>query len=539
MNETESVESKKLLRVGIYERLSDEDKDKTNKEETSESIKNQRHLLMTEIEKRPNFVLVDEYCDEDLSGAGTYRPEFERLIRDCENGKIDVVLCKSQSRFSRDMEVIERYLHNKFIEWEVRFVSIVDNADTSIESNKKSRQINGLINEWYLDDLSTNIKKSLKNKREDGLFMGSFAPYGYDRSEEDKHKLVVDSVAAEVVKKIFKMYADGNGYHKICEYLNNNNIPPRSVYKKQKGSKFVCSNCDYKNVRWNPDTIAQMLRNEFYIGNLVQGKITSMGYKVHKFKKVAEKDWCRIENSHEAIINMETWNKVQKILGTHSKPIKSGEVHYLSRKVYCSECDKSFMRNVYNTHDGKRAYLQCKGAKKYHICGNNKAIRMDELETILLNAINDLLNNYYDQNNLKELYQQKDKNNFDNELKIKALIKEKENLTKAIENNKNYYRNLFEEKVKGIIEEDMFQLMSKDYFSEIENMMKRIALIDTEIENLKIIKDDKKEADEILKKYKHIKELNKVIIDEFIDKVYIGNYDKTTKTRDIEIEWNF
>lgn len=527
-----------LEKVGVYCRLSDEDRDKLNKNDDSDSIVNQRSMCL-KFANQNGWNVVDIYSDDDFSGAGTYRPDFERLIKDCESGKINLVLCKSQSRFSRDMEVIERYLHNKFIEWGVRFVSIVDNADTSIESNKKSRQINGLINEWYLDDLSTNIKKSLKNKREDGLFMGSFAPYGYDRSEEDKHKLVVDPVAAEVVKKIFKMYADGNGYHKICEYLNNNNIPPRSVYKKQKGSKFVCSNCDYKNVRWNPDTIAQMLRNEFYIGNLVQGKITSMGYKVHKFKKVAEKDWCRIENSHEAIIDIETWNKVQKILGIHSKPIKSGEVHYLSRKVYCSECDKSFMRNVYNARDGKRAYLQCKGAKKYHTCGNNKAIRMDELETILLNAINDLLNNYYDQNDLKELYQQKDKNNFDNELKIKALIKEKENLTKAIECNKNYYRNLFEEKVKGVIEENMFQLMSKDYFSEIENMMKRIELIDTEIENLKIIKDDKKEADEILKKYKHIKELNKVIIDEFIDKVYIGNYDKTTKTRDIEIEWNF
>ena len=527
-----------IEKVGVYCRLSDEDRDKINKNDDSNSIINQRSMCL-KYASECGWNVVDIYSDDDFSGAGTYRPDFERLIKDCESGKINLVLCKSQSRFSRDMEVIERYLHNKFIEWGVRFVSIVDNADTSIESNKKSRQINGLINEWYLDDLSTNIKKSLKNKREDGLFMGSFAPYGYEKFAENKHKLVIDPVAAEVVKKIFQMYADGNGYHKICEYLNNNSISPRSVYKKQKGSKFVCSKCDYKSVRWNPDTIAQMLRNEFYIGNLVQGKITSMGYKVHKFKKVAEKDWCRIENSHEAIIDMETWNKVQKILGTHSKPIKSGKVHYLSRKVYCSCCDKSFMRNVYNVSDGKRAYLQCKGAKKYHICDNNKAIRIDELENILLNAINDLLNNYYDQNNLKALYQQKDKNNFDNELKINLLIKEKENLKKAIENNKSYYRNLFEEKVKGVIAEDMFQLMSKDYFSEIENMMKRIELIDTEIENLKIIKDDKKEAYEILKKYKHIKELNKVIIDEFIDKVYVGNYDKITKTRDIEIEWNF
>lgn len=527
-----------IEKVGVYCRLSDEDRDKLNKNDDSDSIVNQRSMCL-KYALQFGWNVVDIYSDDDFSGAGTYRPDFERLIKDCESGKINLVLCKSQSRFSRDMEVIERYLHNKFIEWGVRFVSIVDNADTNIESNKKSRQINGLINEWYLDDLSTNIKKSLKNKREDGLFMGSFAPYGYDRSEEDKHKLVIDPVAAEVVKKIFKMYRDGNGYHKICEYLNSNNIPPRAVYKKQKGSKFVCSNCDYKNVRWNPDTIAQMLRNEFYIGNLVQGKVTSMGYKVHKFKKVAEKDWCRIENSHEAIIDMETWNKVQNRLGTHSKSIKTGEVHYLSRRVYCKECNKSFMRNVYNVADGKRAYLQCKGAKKYHVCANNKAIRMDELETILLNAINDLLDNYYDQNDLKELYQQKDINNFDNKIKIKALVKEKEILTKRIENNKNYYRNLFEEKVKGVIEEDMFRLMSKDYFNEIESMLKRMELIDKEINNLKIIKDDKKDTDEILKKYKHIKELNKAIIDEFIDKVYIGSYDKTTKTRDIEIEWNF
>ena len=529
-----------IEKVGVYCRLSDEDRDKLNKNDDSDSIVNQRSMCL-KYANQNGWNVVDIYSDDDFSGVGTYRPDFERIIKDCESGKINLVLCKSQSRFSRDMEVIERYLHNKFIEWGVRFVSIVDNADTSIESNKKSRQINGLINEWYLDDLSTNIKKSLKNKREDGLFMGSFAPYGYDRSEEDKHKLVVDPVAAEVVKKIFQMYAEGNGYHKICEYLNNNNIPPRSVYKKQKGSKFVCSNCDYKNVRWNPDTIAQMLRNEFYIGNLVQGKITSMGYKVHKFKKVAEKDWCRIENSHEAIIDKETWNKVQKILGTHQEPIKTGEIHYLSRKVYCMECDKVFMRNVYNVKGektGKRAYLQCKGAKKYHTCDNNKAIRMDELETILLNAINDLLDNYYDQNNLQELYNRRNQQDTSNCEIIKVLEKEKYNLNKKIEDNKTFYRNLYEDKVKGTITEDMFSMMSSDYLREIESMTKRVETIDNEINNLQVVKEERKQADEILKKYKHIKELNKVIVDEFIDKVYVGVYDKETKTRDIEIEWN-
>ena len=529
-----------IEKVGVYCRLSDEDRDKVNKTDDSNSIVNQRSMCL-KYANQNGWDVVDIYSDDDFSGAGTYRPDFERLMKDCESGKINLVLCKSQSRFSRDMEVIERYLHNKFVEWGVRFVSIVDNADTNVESNKKSRQINGLINEWYLDDLSQNIRKSLKNKREDGLFMGSFASYGYERSEEDYHKLVVDPVAAEVVRKIFNMYADGYGYHRICEYLNNNNIPPRSVYKRQKGSKFVCHSCDYDTVRWNPDTVAQILRNEVYIGNLVQGKTTYVSYKNHKEKAVPKKDWCRVENTHEPIIDIETWNKVQSILGTHYKVTKSGQVNYFTRKVYCSCCGKAFMRNVYHVKGektGKRAYMQCKGNKKFHICGNNKAIRMDKLEEILLKAINDLLDNYYDQNDLRKLYENGYEQNTNND-SIKALTKEKEDLKKKISNNKNYYRNLFEEKVKGVISEDMFQMMSKDYFIEIENMMGRVDKIDNQIEELKKDKKEKKQANNILKKYRHIKELNKVILDEFIDKVYIGEIDKKKNTRNVEIQWNF
>ena len=164
---------------------------------------------------------------------------------------------------------------------------------------------------------------------------------------------------------------------------------------------------------------------------------------------------------------------------------------------------------------------------------------MDKLEEILLNAINDLLDNYYDRNDLKKLYEIRQEQDTDNNNLVNALKKEKEDLNKKISNNKTYYRNLFEEKVKGVISEDMFQMMSKDYFNEIENMMKRIEIIDKQIDELKVDKKEKKQADDILKKYKHIKKLNKVILDEFIDKVYIGELDKETNTRNIEIEWNF
>ncbi len=527
-----------IEKVGIYCRLSDEDRDKVNKNDDSNSIINQKSMCLKYAEQF-GWNVVDIYTDDDFSGAGTYRPDFERLITDCKSGKINLVLCKSQSRFSRDMSVIEYYLHDKFIEWNTRFISIIDNADTSIEANKKSRQINGLINEWYLDDLSQNIRKSLKNKREDGLFMGSFASYGYEKSE-DGHKLVVDPVAAEVVKKIFKMYADGYGYHKICEYLNNNNIPTRAVYKKEKGSKFVCPNCNYKNLRWTPDTIAQILKNEVYIGNLVQGKSTYVSYKNHKQKKVDEKDWCRIENTHEKIIDIKTWNRVQKILGTHYKVTNRGQINYFTGRVFCSVCNKAFMRNVYSSKGEKRAYLQCKGNKKYHFCTNKNSIKVDDLEKILLDSINNLLDNYYDENYLQELYNKKSTQYKNNGVIVNKLKEEKNNLSKKIEDNKLFYRKIYEDKIKGNITEDMFNSMSNDYLKEIDNMQKRINVIDNKIEILDSCQEeDVNNIDKILKKYKHIDKLNRLIVDEFIDKVYIGVLNKETKIRDIEIEWNF
>ena len=524
------------IKVGIYCRLSDEDRDKINKNDDSNSIVNQRSMCL-KFANQNGWNVVDIYSDDDFSGAGTYRPDFERLIKDCENGKINLVLCKSQSRFSRDMEIVERYLHNKFIEWGIRFIGIIDNADTSIESNKKSRQINGLINEWYLDDLSTNIKKSLKNKREDGLFMGSFAPYGYIKDENDKHKLIVDPVAAEIVKKIFFMYVNGYGYYKICEYLNVNKVPTRAIYKKQKGSKFVCANCDLNTAKWSIDTIAQILRNEVYIGNLVQGKKTSLGYKVHKFKKVPEKDWCRIENTHEPIIDIETWNKVQKKLGTHEIPVKTGEIYYLSKKVYCSCCGKPFVRNVYNVKNeitGKREYMQCNGQKKYHICENKNAIRIDKLEEILLTIINNLIETYYDKEKFKKYFEiEGNYNNYN--YRIDILQKEKNMLSKKIDKNKKYYKKLYEDKVNNIIDEEMFKTMSIDYLKDNKIMNKRIEHIDLEINNIIINAKNVQQVDQIINKYSHINNLNKVIVDEFFDKIYVGVYDKETKTRDIEI----
>ena len=227
-----------IKRVVLYLRLSDEDHNKLSKEELSESIKNQERMLR-DYANSHNWQITHIYNDEDYSGIDSNRPEFNKMIKECELGNVDIVLCKTQSRFTRDMELVEKYLHNKFNERNVRFISIVDNADTDNKGNKKSRQINGLVNEWYLEDTSDNIKAAYRSKRIDGQFTGSFASYGYMKDPKNKNHLIIDEVVADNVRKIFKMYISNYGISKIIKTLTEENIVSPLEYKFMNGSKIM------------------------------------------------------------------------------------------------------------------------------------------------------------------------------------------------------------------------------------------------------------------------------------------------------------
>ena len=532
-----------MEKVGVYCRLSDEDRYKKNKTDDSESIANQKSMLL-KYALDQGWEVVDIYSDDDYSGAGVERPEFNRLINDCENGRINIVLCKTQSRFSRDMEVIEKYLHNKFVDWGVRFVSIIDNADTDNEANKKSRQINGLVNEWYLEDLSNNVKKSLKNKRDDGLFMGSFAPYGYMKNPNDKHKLIIDENVAPIVREIFEKYKSGLGYYKISTSLNERKILCPALYKKSIGSNFVCCNFNYDITgKWTSDTIARILKNATYIGTLTQGKRTNISYKNHKSKKVSESEWSITENAHEPIIDNETWYIVQRRLKNHHRPTKeSGNVHPLSNKVYCTECRRIFMRNQCSVKCAggtikTRAYLQCKGNKKYHTCINNKSIRYDIVENYVLDAINELLKNCNERLLKEEFNKTLERRNRQNTV-ITNLNKEKANLEKKLNESKIYFKNLYIDRLKGIISDSDFAVLRNEYTKDVESYQSTLLNIEKKLEKNQSKKEKLKDIESILKKYKCIKTLTRIIVDEFIKKIYVGVVDKNTNTRDIKIEFN-
>ncbi|MBQ9765575.1 MAG: recombinase family protein [Lachnospiraceae bacterium] len=315
--------------AAIYCRLSKED---SGREEgaNSESIVNQRKLL-SDYAVKHDFDIYDYYIDEDRSGLDRERPDFLRLIEDARLGRFEVVLCKTQSRFTRDMEMVEKYIHGLFPLWGIRFISVVETYDTAIKGNKKARQISGLVNEWYCEDLSDNIKAVLHKKMRDGEFIGSFACYGYVKSA-DRHGLEIEEETAEVVRKIYRMYLDGDSSRVIAAKLTSAKIPTPTAWKQMKGLKYknpAAAKKEYiidkqiengatdnelqidKRFTWSNNTIKKILSNETYIGTLVQGKEQKVSFKSKRIRTVPKEAWIRVENHHPAIIDYETFEKVR------------------------------------------------------------------------------------------------------------------------------------------------------------------------------------------------------------------------------------
>ena len=222
-------------RAALYLRLSKEDKDKLIQGDDSASIRNQRLLLIDYALKR-DYEIVGIYSDDDESGLFDTRPEFERMLRDAQAGRFDIVIAKSQSRFSRNIEHVEKYLHHDFPNMGIRFIGVVDGADTSDAGNKKSRQINGLVNEWYCEDLSANIRSAFKAKMKNGQYLGASCPYGYVKDPKNHNHLIIDEYAADVVRRIYRLYLQGYGKAKIGRILTEQGILIPTLYKRDRKS---------------------------------------------------------------------------------------------------------------------------------------------------------------------------------------------------------------------------------------------------------------------------------------------------------------
>lgn len=512
--------------VAIYCRLSEEDRNKENEEDDSTSIQNQK-LMLTEYATRQGWKIYGVYSDDDYTGADRNRPAFNEVLSLAENNKIDIILCKSQSRFTRELELVEKYIHGLFMEWGVRFVGIADNADTNVKGNKKSRQINGLVNEWYLEDLSENIKTVLKAKREKGLHTGGLVLYGYKKDPNNAGHLIIDQVAAEVVKSVFTMYNSGMGKTAIARELNSRGIPNPTQYKKLQGIKYKTPQ-NKLGTLWKYFSISYMLSNEMYIGNMVQGRYGSISYKSKKNKSKPKREWVVVEGTHEPIVDIELWNSVQEKINANFKPFTNGEIGIFAKKCVCKNCGYTLRSS--KTRDDR--YLRCPTRMVSKDNCKGCFISENVLKRTVLRELNELINKYLNANKLEEnIIMDKIKNKKE---KINSeILQYKTNIIKQVQAIKNLYLD----KINGLITPELFIELSEDFRKEKERLEKLLENNQAkllEFDNEKEILDSKRK---ILEKYINVTELRREMVDSLIDYIVISEKNPATKKKTIEIHW--
>ena len=521
--------------VAIYVRLSNEDRNKQNRFDESESIQNQKSMLATYCQER-NWNIYDIYCDEDYSGTDNNRPEFKRMIEACKSGNVNLVLCKSQSRFSRDAVVIETYLHDKFIEWGVRFKSIVDHVDTDDKSNKKSRQVNAMVNEWYVEETSENIRRILQHKREQGQFTGSFAPYGYAIDPKNKNHLIIDDEAAPIVRMIFDLYNKGYSYRKILVELNERGIPNPTLYKEMHNSKFYNHNAKDSTNKglWTQPTISTMLRNETYTGTLVQGKSHSVSYKNKKRKKVSPDDWIRFPDAHEAIIDKEVWQNIQCRFKSHTRVNRTtSELSPLAEKVKCAVCGRPMKRNVYYNKTRTKQYynLQCASYKIGAMnCNNTKSMSGLQLEEFLVKQINTHIRKYCNTHKLTLIDKHQEK--------IDSLQKTIDGFQEQISDKENKVTKTYEDYLDTKISFEQYEMISKRFTADIAEMKNKCSKLQEQIDKIANSKIKEENCKAIIEKYSFVEKLTREIAEDFIEQIYIGEIQANNK-REITIDWKF
>ncbi len=508
----------------IYTRLSKEDDGRQRTE--SESIQNQKSLL-THYAIERGWEIYAIYCDEDFSGVDGARPDFNRMIEAARQKKFQIVLCKSQSRFTRDMELVEKYIHGLFPVWGIRFIAVADSADTEVKGNKKARQINGLVNEWYLEDLSENIRMVFDLKRREGKYIGGFPIYGYRKDPADKNHLIPDPEAAEVVRQIFQWSLEGHGRQGIAHLLNQRGVPNPTRYKAERGwgSGHPVKN-DFG--LWNKTTIWRILRNEMYTGVMIQGRRKKVSYKSKIIIDTPEDQWYRVEGTHEAIIDRAAFEAVQQGLRLRTKTGGSGEAHLLAGLVKCAGCGSTMSK----CSNGKQSYLRC---KLYADSGKNKlctrhSVRLDQLVELVSERIRRYVQTYYELDP-SDLQPQKD-------TRREALEQERRTLAAQLGKRSQALKTLYLDKVAGVISEGQFMELNESFLNEKSRLERRLGKIDEELANREQFQRQTglmEKAQELLK----LETVPRELVIGLVEKIEIGEKHPETGRQNVSITWKF
>lgn len=379
--------------AAVYLRLSKEDEDlrEVKDKKESNSIANQKALILKTLESMPDVTLYDIYIDDGFTGLNFERPNFQRMCEDIYKGRVNMVIVKDLSRLGRDYIDSGRYVKKIFPSYHVRFVSVLDHFDslTATQSDVNLLiPVKNFVNDNYSRDISGKVRSHQEVMRENGLYVGSHVAYGYKKLETDRNRIIPDGYAADIVRKIFDWKLKGLSLASIADKLNGLGVAAPSEYKRQLGGNYKSGFQKNRKAKWSAVAINRILRNKIYIGVLEQGKREKVNYKLNKVVEKPETKWAVKENTHEAIISKADFENVAKLLNLDTRKSPEEETLFmLSGLMFCGECGRSMVRRCNRYKDKQSVYYICATYNKGKGCSRH-SIAQSVIEDILLDAIN-------------------------------------------------------------------------------------------------------------------------------------------------------
>lgn len=505
-------------KAALYYRISKEDGDK----EESYSISNQRDLVLDYLKDHPEIVSYNEFIDDGYSGSNFERPGFKKMIDLVTKGKINCVIVKDLSRFAREYIGAGYFMDKLFPSLGTRLISINDGIDYAVDTSDNVKLVmtfKNIMNDSYLRDISVKIRSNLEIKRKKGEYIGSLVTYGYLKSPEDKHKIIVDQCVVEIIRNIYSKKMLGFSAFAIAEKLNLEKIPSPAEYKKQlaavnKGIKYKS---EYKPAKWSAKAVIRILTNQIYTGTLIQGRLTTVN---HKIKKIIEKDkeqWAVIENNHEPIISREEFDIVQRLMQRDTRMAPGKDEPYLfSGFLKCGDCNDTMVRRMSKYKGKETINYMC---SKYKLRFGCTAHWINE--KVIYNAVVTAINSYC--RNIKTLDLKLNdipKNEIEQAdfIKIENAQRDKKaqisDLAHTIEVVQARCRNNLESQTSC-------DEICNDIRKSIDELQNDIGRLEKEKENICRRIDENRAWIKYFSETGEIKELNRVVLTNLIDEIRI------------------
>jgi len=482
------------------------------------------------------------YCDDGCSGTNFDRPSFKKMLSDIDEGKINLVIVKDLSRFGRNYVEAGMYVQ-RFTDSNIRFIAADDNYDSLVNSDDLLFPIKNVVNEMYARDVSKKTKAAKKAKARDGQFIGSKAPFGYKIDPNDRHHLIVDEPAAQVVKRIFRLASEGVGYNKMAKIFREEKVLTPIAYFNLNNPDYFKSDYWRKEFDWHVTSIRAILNNEVYLGKLVYGKQRNKSMKSKEKVRNPKEDWIVVENCHEPIITQELWDTVHKILNAKHRPAKAGEVQMFAGLLYCSDCGHCLTYSQKQRKDGSyhgaySCWMYKTHGKEY--CASHYITFDTIYELVLIDIQRNLFQYRKNTDKFKSILSRKYQS--DSQKQAEQITLEYEQKQKRCEELDKIISRLYEDNVLGRIGDERYESMSQSYELEQVEIKKALPILKSKIDELKRQSDCADNFINVIKKYTIIDKFDAAILNELIDKIVVHHKEQAEDGRtfqQIEIYYRF